>query len=304
MGLHKPKPTSFAADTLRPLVESSLSSGKPLHIIHDVMSVIQPRNGDPTDFEASVSDKGYMRDVARHDRHWQVDMKTKLTSPDLCNRYLDSPDIRFIEETNSRHPGTIINHLGSYPIEASIEISRAFMCVIYAMERGSKKDHKMAIELLMHANDAVACSALLRDVELVRQVSRIGTDVVVLRNVLHGYLTEVDNYEIPVVDGEKTINLAQLYEKHSLTIDGDVEPGELTFGEVAANKLCLGMTDKSEHEWLAVKQLLFLGYMGNHGLWEKENGVEEGIVATNREFEQMVEKTKRKAALSEPRQEL
>ncbi len=306
-GLHKAKSKPFALEALRPIVESHLASGKPLHIIHDAMYVdlppqdeghysnfvLLPQQDRLTRFEAKLSEQRFMSGIERKVREFRVMMTAQLENPQDTD-YDDAPEMQFIMETKRSHPGAIINHLGFYSSEASLEMSRALLSGIMAMDLEAKKDHSGAVKHILLSNDAVASAALLRDTDLVRQISKIGSDVVVFRNLSHAYLTDIENRDFPIVANGKITTMAKLYETHSIDIDAEMEAADLTFSELAVNKLCLGLIDAPEQMTLAFMQLFFLGYMAEHDLWKADNGVESGIAAVNSAYAQMVSETKRK----------
>jgi hypothetical protein len=287
MGLHAVKRTAFAAKMLAPMVEASLASGKPLHVIHDKVPTLPLEDGILENFEAIVASRRFMMDLNQQDRGWRFGMKGRLAS---VQEEDDAPEMALIREANRNHPGAIISHLGFYPMEAAIELSRARVNNIAAIKLACRNDYKGAIRHIMLANDAFANAVLLRDMELPRQVSKIGSDAVVFRSMAHVYLAQLDKSDIPICVDGRAITLAQLYERHSISLEGEIEDTELIFDEIAINKLCLGHTDAEEHKALAFMQTLFLGYMANNGLWDAEKGIDKGVAATNRAYAKCIEK--------------
>jgi len=294
MGLYQSKPTDFAAQKLAPLIEASRSAGKPFHVIHDEVFPSNPQVKSLDVLDDILSDERFLSDFEREDRKWRYAMKRRIESSDFGNP--DFPELKLITESNRRNHGVVVNHMGFYPLEASLERVRAVVAVTAARDMLTNKDSSGATNSMIEAHKSLANSVILRDTELAKQITRIGSDVVVLRNFSHVYLSQVDDYEFPIVGGPTVLTLAQVYGQHGIALDGDSEETELTFSDLAVNKLCLGICDEHEQRTLAFMQLSLLAYMAKNGLWSHDGGIEEGIAATNVEYEKLVVNQKRKAA--------
>lgn len=262
-GLSLP-PSAFAAKKLAPILEGK--AGEPINLIHDRIPGMPMSEKLIADFEKMIGMRAILRTWKKFDRDWRGWTKRNLRKADdgvesEALMMSHSPDARLILETNRETPGRIVNLPGHYPFEAAVENTEFLVMMSRALAKAQNNEMAAAATLMRKANEAHASCNLLRDFELVLQISQMGKDVVVFRDLSHSYLAALDQYEIPVaVDRMRVMNFADFVRMKGITIEADAEPAQMSFSEESINLFCSG-TEFSQgvHGRLALLQILLMG---------------------------------------------
>ena len=278
IGLTDAKATGFVAETLRPMLEER--AGKRVHVIHDVTATLPMSDDLVKHFEALVGKSRFIRDLKQIDKEWRLDAKSsiaRLDSGEACPMLSDLPETSVIMEANLRNPDSVRNHLAFYPFDSVIEAGRFRINMKLAREKVKAGKVEEAVDNLVEAHNALAARNLHSDIELMKQIRMIGGDVIVLRNLSHAYLVNIDRYDIAVADGLHVISFAELVRKNGISLYPVMETMDLTFAEKAVTTLCSGGIDKDKHRKQAVLEILFSRHMEANGLWDRPGGISEGL---------------------------
>ncbi len=287
------RPSEFAAQALKPMLEGKMTNGNALHILHDRIPCHPMNDEIKKDFEAMLKNRKLIRVWKKFDREWKEDAKRALKKADqgedsaMLTRDF-CPDAKLILETNKQRPGTIINHVGFYPFEAAIEYTRCSIHTKLSRERASLGDLKGSTEHLMEAHNALASCNLLRDIDLIRQIKLLGLNVVVFRDMHHTYLADLERFDIPIVEGRFSIkNFHEIVAESGITIKIIHEEVPPTYGETAVNVLCSGGIDNEMHRELALKEMIFVSFMQKYGGWNDIDQWAAAYSVTERDYEQL-----------------
>jgi hypothetical protein len=287
LGNHGAKPTRFVAEALEPLLEER--AGKRIHVIHELVPTIPQTPDLVKNFEKLLGVNRFMRDLKQFDKGWRLDVKTSLSKMDLgreCDLVSMFPEARVIIDANRKTPSSVVNHLAFYPLDSVVEASRFKINMLLAKEKAGKDKLEEAVGHVMEAQEALAASNLHADIELMKQLSMIGEEAVVLRSMNHAYLVNLDRYDIPVVEGPIVLGFADLVRKRGIGIYPKVEETPLTFGERAINTICSGGIDKERHRELTLLEIFFASHMATEGLWDSPDGIDQGLRAAAGQYDQ------------------
>jgi hypothetical protein len=255
-------------------------AGRRIHVIHEMVPSI-PQNSDIMEnFERLLGISRFIRDLKQFDKSWRLEVKNSLSQMDSgreCDFVSLFPESRVILEANRKMPSSVINHLAFYPLDSVIEASRFRINMLLAEKMAGKDRLEEAVGHVMEAQEALAASNLHADVELMKQISMIGEETIVLRSMNHAYLVNLDKYDIGIVEGYGVVNFADLVRKRGISIYPKVEETPLTFGERAVNIICTGGIDKDRHRELTLLEIFFANHMTTNEMWDSPGGIDQGL---------------------------
>lgn len=285
------RPTSFAADQIKPMLEGRMTNGNALHILHDRIPS-HPMNAELKDnFEENIKTKRVIRIWKELDRRWKEGAKKAISKADkgedniLLTRDF-CPDAELILETNRERPGTIRNHLSFYPFEAAVEFTRYKIQLELSKERARMQDLRGSVEHLMEAHNAMASCNVLRDAELPNQIKRLGVDVVVLRPLTHSYLAGIEEFDLPIAVDRFTVKgLAELFSDAGIELSFMEEEVPPTYGETAIKAICSGGIDRELHKELTLKDIAFHTVMGKLDGWDDLGMWAAGYAIVEKDYE-------------------
>lgn len=287
------RPTTFVADRLGPMLEGRMTNGNALHVIHDRIPSHPLDKNTMENFEAASRSRKARRIWGEYDKKWREGAKKALSRADDgedCEMLTRAfcPDAALILDRNRERPGTIINHLGFYPIEAAIEYTLYRIELTRSNQCAGRQELRASVEHRMLAHEALASSNLLRDMELMRQVRHLDLDVVVLRSMNHVYLGDLEAHSIPIApDRFIVMEFHEFVAQQGVHITAVAEELPLTYGEQAVNILCSGGIDKVQHRELALKELMLTAFLVKRDGWGDPEMWEAGYLATERDYEDL-----------------
>ncbi len=274
------EPSSFVAEKLEPLAETALKEGRKLNVIHNYIYTIKADLREVNEF---INTPSMARKWKSADKEWKLAMKRMFNSANRGEEteyfnFSTCPEFELILKINQIRRGTIINHLNFYPIDASYEYTLGKSEYMSIANYAREHDVDGVVNAIMNSDNAFAASNLLRDYELIKQIRLINEDVVVFRNLTHTYLLNLENSDTAIVHVGRVMGFDEILRATNVSLEGYVEPAEITFHEQAINELCLGNLDKERHSTLAYNEFLLsakLLQVLNEGDYERVN--EEAI---------------------------
>ncbi|MBU0527758.1 hypothetical protein KKE92_04715 [Candidatus Micrarchaeota archaeon] len=265
--------SSFVADKLKPLVESRMAESKSTHVVHDIAPSFLLSKSIQLSFESKLKNPKFHKLLERFNTNWLTDARKALEKADNgeSSKIFDpkfGPEFDMILELNSANPGTVINHLTPVPPEALIELTR-FRLEMLEGGKWAKGNIKRAINHIKESQGALSCCNLIRDVEAMAQIGRLGSDAILLRGLGHGYLTHLGDNEIAVVpegygieaepSARRVFNFADFVERCGVTILSETEPVLVSPYEQSLNTMCGGNLEELDMDGNALLHMMFIG---------------------------------------------
>jgi len=286
------KPSHFAANRLKPLIEKKMAVDGRLHVIHDRIHSIKV-DGLTSKFEEALGKAKNMREWKKIEKAWMREAKQMISSADRgeesvhlnCGLY---PEAALIIGANRQRARTVVNHLNFYPFDSVVEYTRHKIHLSKAQKNLNAEELTGALDHTIQSNNALASSNLLKDVELLKQIEFLGEDVVVLRGLGHVYLAELEQCDTPIVTTGATLDFHELLRRKGIELEVIVEPVQATFTEEIISLLCGGGVDAETHRRFAILQVMFDEKMSSGELpEEQEDRIATAHAITLRKFNEM-----------------
>jgi hypothetical protein len=200
----------FSAQILGPLLEDAVNSGKKVRIIHERIHT-SGHESLVDGLESIIGNREFLHGLKEVDRQARERAKRDFQKADegLSSTEINdngSPEDKLILVFNRAHPGTAINYINFYPLEALIETWRAMVHIARAKRAGKARDSEGVVSERIKANFAFREAFLLRDKDLARQcreLRRVNPEDTIFtsRGSNHLYMVEkfIDKGLLPVV---------------------------------------------------------------------------------------------------------
>jgi hypothetical protein len=287
-------PSTFVAEKLKPLIEGRMTNGHALHIVHDRIHDIPLNDEMRRGFDGVAKNEGTLVQWEAYNKRWLKSAKKALAKANhgINNKQLSrdlSPDAALILDTNWARRDTIMNYVGFPTPEAAIEYTIFKIHMDLSRRKARLGDFIGSVEQLMEAQNALACCNLLRDVSLIDNIGRMGIDVVVLRNLNHLYLANLEDCDIPVTTHKNIpfVNFSDFVETKGVNIIPIPEEVLLSFGEKTVNYLCSGGIDKEKHRKLALKEIMLSVFLDQNDCYNKPEMWQEMIARVDSDYEEL-----------------
>ncbi len=265
--------SSFAADKLKPLAESRMAEGKPTHIIHDLSPSFLLSKTVKLSFESKLKDPKFLEVLRRFNARWLSDARAAMENADKGepSKILNpksGPEFELILDLNSANPGTVINHVTPAPLEALIELTR-FRLEMLEGGKWAKGNIRRAVGHVIESQGALSCCNLIRDVEAIAQIGRLGEDAVLMRGLGHAYLGYLGENSVPVVpegygaeakpEDRRVFNFADFAKICGVDIVSETEPVLVSPYEESVSIMCGGNLDILDLDANALLHMMFIG---------------------------------------------
>ena len=246
------KPSPFAAEHMKPIVDCAIAEGKTVHVVHDRILVFEPLEKNPRLLEEILGGTKTRREFKAMVGAWTRHMKSQFSALDngtesqRLNRET-SPEVALIIETNRKHPGTIRNHFNYTPFEAVVEFNHAVgyeFRVYYSILRG---EMEKAVEHMTDFHDHFTDAMLIRDGELVKQVL--------------GLVKRFSQDPLVVLRGTNHVHFEALLRQAGLDPAVATEDVERTFRDEAIEGLASGGLSEEERRRLAILHIIYIASM-------------------------------------------
>ena len=265
--------SSFVADKLKPLIESRMTDGKPTHIIHDLAPSFTLSKQIKLSFESKLRNPKFRKVLERFNAKWLNDTRAALEKADegkpskiFSPKF--GPEFELILKLNASNPGSVINHTTPVPLEALIELTR-FRLEMLEGAKWAKGNTKRAVGHIVESQGALSCCNLIRDVEAIAQIGKLGEDAILLRGLGHRYLKYLGQTSVPVVpegygieakpEDRRVFDFADFAEMKDVRIESETEPVMVSPYEESVSVMCGGNLDVFDLDANALLHMMFIG---------------------------------------------